>query len=509
MGTPSIRQAGITVVLFAISVKVIGLIREMIIAAHFGTSHVVDIYLAGITIPSLIGAVMSQTLPNAFVPLFLGKQNTGRGNTRAAITLITLLGSVAVALWFLAKPAALLTSDGFSAAAQAETIIILKIAAAAVALATIEALFRSRLLAQKRFVYTSAAGLWTSLSMVVAIALYPEGGARTLAWGFIAGSLTVAIWNVLPFVLRRGGSPPTEQSEAHPIKSSGEGSWITTVILLGSTGLLYTLLDRYLASFLDVGSIAAIQYANLVASQPVAIYGIAIGTAIFPFLSRHVAEGDDTAVGQIIDRAIRWALVGSIPVAIWIGVLGDEIVSLLYERGAFGAASRAATGRLLVAYGFWLVPAVLTPVLLRLYYSMFRWRPILVAVLTGLVVKIVLSLWLVGDLGALGLVTATAAAAISMVFILLAALPRDITRRRWNRWGRLFITLAGLSFAGAILGFYLPHIIMISEWREVVILRVAGGVVLSLGLGLLLGPRLQIDEVRRLREWVSGRRLRR
>jgi len=509
MGTPSIRQAGITVIIFAISVKVFGLAREMIVAAHYGTSQIVDVYLAGITIPAMVGTVLIQTLPNAFVPLFTGGPKNRRGRTRAAFSLVAISGLIAATLWFLAEPAASLTSSGFSAAARAETVIILRIVAAAVAMATIEALMRSRLLAQKRFVHSGIAGWWTSAAMVIAIVLHPEGGARTLAWGYVVGSLMAAVWNLMPYVLRRRRSPRTEHAVSEPISSSGEGYWVAAVIFLGCTGLFYTLLDRYLASFLGEGSIAALQYANLVASQPVAIYGIAIGTAVFPYLSKKIAESDSNAVRQIIDRAIRWALVGGVPVAIWIGVLGDEIVSILFERGAFGASSRSATGLLLVPYGFWLVPAVLAPVLLRVYYAMFCWRPILTAVLAGLFVKVVLSLWWVENFGVLGLVAATAAAATATIFVLLSALPREFMERNWVHWGQLFITLAGLSLAGAITGFYLPDVLSITEWGGRAVLRVVAGVVLSLGLGLSLGPRLHIDEVKRLRAWIAGRLLRR
>jgi len=508
MDAPSIRQAGITVIIFTIAAKVFGLIREMIVAAHYGTSEIVDVYLAGITIPAMIGTVLIQALPNAFVPLFSGGRKNRRGGTRAAFSLVAILGFVAVALWFLARPVASLTNSGFSEAARAETVIVLRIVAASVAFATIGALLRSRLLAQKRFAYSGVAGLWTSIAMIGAIVLHPAGGARTLAWGYIVGLLLAAAWNLMPYILRRGGSPRAEQPVSQSLPSSSEGYWVTAVILLSSTGGLYALLDRYLASFLDEGSIAALQYANLVASQPVAICGIAIGTAVFPYLVKKVMESDSDAVGKIIDRAIRWVLVGSVPVAVWIGVLGDEIVSILFERGAFDVSSRLATGALLMPYAFWLVPAVLTSVLMRVYYAMFRWRPILAAVLVGLLVKAVLSFWWVKGLGALGLAAATAAAAGSTTLVLLFALPREFMQRNWFHWGQLSITLAGLSLAGAIMGFYLPDILSISQWEGRAVLRVVTGTALSLGLILLLGPRLHVDEVIRMREWILGRLLR-
>jgi putative peptidoglycan lipid II flippase len=509
MGAPSIRQAGVTIIVFTLVVKIFGLIREMVVAANYGTSQIVDVYLAGITIPAMIGTVLSQTLPNAFVPIFSSGQENGGGGTRTAFVLVALSSCAAVALWFLARPVASLTSSGFLASAREETIIVLRITAASMAFATIEALLRSRLLAQKRFAYSSSAGLWPSVAMIVAITAHPEGGARTLAWGFIAGSVASAAWNLTAYVFRRGELPRLARPEMPATPMFREGLWVTAVIVLGSTGLLYTLLDRYLASFLDEGSIAALQYANLVASQPVGIYGIAIGTAVLPYLSAKVAEGTVDAARQIFDRAIRWVLVGSVPVAVLIGVLGDDIVTILFERGAFDASSRSATGVLLIPYGFWLIPSVLMPVMLRMYYATFRWRPIMVAVIGGLAVKAVLSFWWVGRYGALGLVGASAGAAILMVLVLVSALPREIIRGIWSPWIRLLAVLAILSFVGVAAGYYLPGVLSIAGGKERAVVRVVAGTAISLGLIVFLGPRLQIGEAARLREWISGRHLRR
>jgi putative peptidoglycan lipid II flippase len=505
MSISSIRQAGLTLIVFAAATKVLGLVKEMVLAANFGATQIVDVYLAGITFPAMVRTVITWALPDALVPLFSTEQRSERGTGTAAVALVMILSAVSGLLWFLAEPLAAVTGSGFSSVARAETVIILRITAASVVLSTIEALFQSRLLAQKRFVYSGMAGVWISVCMIVAIVAAPGGGARTLAWGYLAGILFAAVWNLLPFVFPRRREPGDGQGEIREKPYPSAGRWIVIVILLSSAGQLYTLLDRYLASFLAEGSMAVLNFATLVASQPVGIFGLALGMAVLPFLPRKLAEHDLPAAENILNRAIRWVLIGSVPMAVWTGMLAEEIISLLFERGAFDASARAVTGQLLVPYSLWLVPAIMNLVLVRMSYAMFRWRPILCAELGGLTVKAVLSFWLVGEYGAFGLVVATVIASISIMGVLLFALPHALARRNWAAWVRLLLLLSIVSLIGTVSAYYLPAIIPLSGWREIAIMRIATAVLLTTIMLIGLGPRLRIEEIGDLRNWLIGR----
>jgi len=505
VGQSSIRQAGITLVVFTIAVKIIGLVKEMVLAANFGTSQIVDIYLAGITVPSILNTIITWALPDAFVPLFSAERNTRRSTSSAAYALIAMMAAISVSLWIMAKPLASLTGSGFSADARAATIVIAKIAAFSVFASTIEALFHSRLLAQKRFAYAGMGGIWISVAMIAAIVAYPAGGARTLAWGYVAGVILAAVWNLWPYIFPRRSALSEGSCGIHrqPYKSAGR--WVVIVFLLSCTGQLYILLDRYLASFLAEGSIAVLNFAALVASQPVAIYGLAIGIAVQPFLPEKVIENDLHASRQIVERAMRWVLIGSVPSAVLMGILGDEIVSLLFERGVFDASSRSSTGVLLLPYAVWLLPAMVNTVLTRVSYAMFRWRPILIAEMIGLIIKASLSIILVGSLGAFGLVTATAIAAMSSMVTLIIGTPGLITKRNWVTWGQLLAVLFALSAAGTVLAYYLPVVLSLTSWRETAVMRIAAAVLLNLVLLTGLGPRLRIAEFVKLQSWLANR----
>lgn len=504
MSPPSLRRAGLIVLAFAVAGKVVGLVREMVVAATYGTSQVVDIYLAAIAIPAVIATVLSQALPNAFVPLFVGTQKLQRQGRRHAGLLCGAMILLSLAVWFAASPLAALTSGGFSLPLQWEVTVILQIASLSIGLATIEAIGRSRLLAKKRFLQSGASGLWPSLAMIVALILHPEGGSRTLIWGLVTGGGVAALWNFLP--LSRRPVVPTGENEQHAAKTSPStgGGWIYAVIGVSATGALYILIDRYFGSFLAEGSIAALQYANLIASQSVAICGLALGTAVLPFLSEAFHRADSRVVGQIVDRAVRWALLGSIPAAVWLVFFGDEIVTVLFERGAFDADSRSLTGSILRIYGVWVVPAVLSSVVGRIFYAARRWQPTLLAVLAGVAVKFVLSLFLVGTWGVGGLAAASAAGALVGAAVLLILLPNisaAISRSGWLRYAAALLAVFSVGALGAEVA---KSFTSGFNGMTHAVLQLSVGVGLGGGLLLAFGDRLGVYQVARFRVWLRS-----
>lgn len=509
MSPPSLRRAGLTVVALTIVGKVVGLVREMVVAGTYGTSPVVDVYLAAITIPAVIATVLSQALPNAFVPLFLGTQELRRQGRRQAALLCGAMILLSLAVWFAATPLAALTSGGFSMPLKWEVTIILQIASLSIGLTTIEAIGRSRLLAKKRFLQSGMSGLWPSLAMIVALILYPEGGSRTLIWGFVAGGGAAALWNFLPLNRETVAPPGEEEPRAAETPPSTSGGWVYAVIGVGATGALFVLIDRYFGSFLAAGSIAALQYANLIASQSVAICGLALGTAVFPYLTEAFHRSDYREAGQIVDRTVRWALLGSVPVAVWLVAFGPEIVTVLFERGAFDADSRVVTGGVLRFYGLWLVPAAVGSVMGRVFYARRCWRPVLLAIMAGLVLKLALSFILVEMFKVTGLAVATAASALVTTAVLMLALRRmdlAISGFRWLKHAAALLALFGMGCLLSAVAFsFVPGL----AWGTLAAVRLFVGALLGGGALLLWGERMGIDEVGRCREWVStalGRR---
>jgi len=279
---------------------------------------------------------------------------------------------------------------------------------------------------------------------------------------------------------------------------------VIAVLLMNVINLVYGLIDRHLGSYLAEGSIAALQYANSVANQPLTICATALGTAIFPYLSDRIGADDHAGASSLFDRAMRWALLGAVPAAVAVAILGSPIITVLFERGEFDAAARTVTGALLAIYGLWIVPAVLVTVIGKIFYAGFRWKPILIALVAALVFKAGLSFWLVDILDVAGLVVATTVATIVSALMMFALLPTWSTRGHWLGWLRLTIATAALFAVPCYLASFLPSLFTTLSWHVVALLSllvgIGGG---SCGL-LLLGPRLGVEEISGVRASIKA-----
>ena len=496
----SLRRAGATVIFWAAATKIVGFAREVVIAASYGTSQTVDVYLAAITMPALVGTVLRYAFPNAFVPLFAGGQSLAGQTRRHAIRLVAAMGMLTIGFWVFADPISRLTASGFSPEAQAQTVFLLRIVAVAIMLFTVEGLTRSRLEAQKRFAQAGIGPIWSSAIFILAIMLFPNGREQTLIWAFVVGIAVMAVWNILPD--RHGGRGLVFKSATVPADSvSGVGRWITIVLLISAIGMFYTVIDRYYASFLAGGSIAALQYANLLASQWVAICGGGLATAILPYLSGKVAERDWTGVSDIVDRAIRWSLIGTIPVAVAMILLSEQVVTVIFERGAFDHQSTVITARLLIVYGAWMLPGVLSLVIGKLYYAMRSWRPVLTATIIALIVKIGLSYWWVHAFGVTGLPGATAVSFGVYATIVFVVLPRWCLTGLWRRWIRYLVVLTVIFVVACLIGRGVSSWFVALPSKAGAYLALGSAGAIGVSILLLLGRRLGFVEI----EGLTGR----
>lgn len=509
MTGPSVRRAGVTVIVSVIAAKAAGFLREIVVAGTYGTSHVVDVYLAAVTVPVLINSILYQALPNAFVPLFA---RTGHNREKApwvAWAILAVMALASAALWLLAEPVARLTNTGFAKLLQAQTVFLVRIAAGSVFLSTIESLARSRLLAQKRFIQTGISSLWLSLAIIGAVTFFPEAGARSLAWGFLAGGACVAVWNLIPLGPRGSAAAVTTPSLRDAEQVTSAGVWVIAVILLNTIAQVYGLIDRHFGSFLAEGSIAALQYASTVASQPLAICATALGTAILPYLADCIGADDRAAAASLFDRAVRWSLLGSIPAAVALVILGGPIVTVLFERGEFNAAARSVTAPLLSAYGVWILPVVLTNIIGKVFYASLRWRPITLAFGVALVIKAGLSYWWVRSYDVMGLVAATTVATAVSTLVLFAFLPGWATRGLWTGWLRLAAATTLMFAVTCGLARMIPVVLPMLSWKASALVSVVLGIGGGTGLLLLLGPRCGIGEIVRARDAIRTVLLRR
>jgi putative peptidoglycan lipid II flippase len=360
--------------------RVLGFLRDMLIAAKLGAGPVADAFFVALKLPNLFRRFFGEGAFNAaFVPAF-AKTLATRGPAEAKV-LAERMG-VLLALWLLLLSALAMAfmpwlmhglAPGFAnnPAKFALAVELTRITFPYLLLVCLTALVSGVLNGLERFAAAAAAPIFFNvLSMAALFALAPVTAtpAHALAWG-VTLSGAVQLGFVLWACARAGMAlnlfrPPSVSPEVKDVlRKMGPG-------LLGAgVTQLNLAIDVIIASFLPSGSVSFLYYADRVAQLPLGVIGAAVATALLPLLARQLAEGKPLSAHRSTSRAVEIGLALTLPAAVALAALALPILAALFQRGAFGAEEARLTSHALVAYAFGLPAFVLVKVLVPGFFA--------------------------------------------------------------------------------------------------------------------------------------------
>jgi putative peptidoglycan lipid II flippase len=414
--------------------RVFGFMRDVLTAAIIGAGPVADAFFVAQRLPNLFRSLFAEgAFSAAFVPLFAGtmaKQGKKRARIFAedalAVLLTALLGFVLLGEIFMPTIMDII-APGFRQEPEKFDLAVdlARITFPYLLFIALVALQGGVLNSVERFAAAAATPILLNLFLIAALLLMRQFGwrdGRALAWAVTAAGFAQFLWLLL--ACERAGlalrlplprlTPEVRRTLA--VMAPGTiGAGVTQLNLLISTAL---------ASLLPSGSVSYLYYADRLNQLPLGVVGIAVGTAILPSLSRQVRLGDLPNAAATQNRGIELALLLTLPAAIALAVLATPILSVLFERGAFGPADTAATAAALAAYAAGLPAFVLIKVLAPAFFARHDTAtPVKVAV-ASMAVNLCLTLILMQFLAHVGIALATTMAGWLNALLLLALLTR-------------------------------------------------------------------------------------
>lgn len=348
------RSAGVLVFISALT-KPVNFLREAIVAALFGTSAARDAFLVAWTIPNLASLLVTEGLSQVLIAIVMGDLGKGRQQEawRTVSTLLNLLSLAMIALSLVLIVAApvlvAFLAPNFSAEARSLAIDLSRVMAFCVLFLGLANLFTGVLNAQQRFVWPALTPVVLSgMAIVVMLLGWRALGIYSLALGMLAGTLGMMLWQV-PVALRAGASyTPCLDLRQEGVQQFGR---LAGPLLLGTAILSVPgIVDRIVASGLPVGSLSALDYAGRVMQLVFTLFVPALLTPLFPTLSLYVAQGDQARFRLGVVAGIQAVEALALPIAVWLIVLAEPLVRLLYQRGEFTTASTAVTAGALTFY---------------------------------------------------------------------------------------------------------------------------------------------------------------
>ena len=230
-----------------------------------------------------------------------------------------------------------------------------------------------------------------------------------LAWGvFIAG--IVQLLFQIPFLLGLKRLPRPRLKKDHPGVSKILKLMIPTLFAI-SISQINLIVDMMMASFLVTGSISWLYYSDRLMEFPLGVFGVALATVILPNLSEKHAQGNTRHFTQMMDWALKWVFLISIPAAIGLMLLAGPILTTIFQHGEFTPFHVEMSAKSLLAYAIGLPGFIFIKVLASGYFSRQDTKtPVKIAVV-AMFSNIILNFILIGPLAHAGLALATSLAA--------------------------------------------------------------------------------------------------
>ena len=463
-----VARAGGTLSTGILASRILGLVRDVARAYLLGTGLAADAWVIAYRLPNLLRAFFAEgSLSAAFVPVLSEsietrpREDVWKLLNAVLSTLFLVLIGVAVVAIALAPQIVPMLAPGFGKVAGKRDLTIwltratfpylILIGLATLCMGTLNAFHHFRAPAM-------APGVMNLFMIGALLGLCPVLGedptvqVKGLAAGVLAGGLA-QIALQLPPLIRLGYRPKFAPSLRDP-----DVRRIGVLMLPGLVGIgiseINALVDGILASLLETGSVASLEYGMRLMHLPLGVIGVALGTALLPTLSRQAVAGEIDALRDTYSFALRIILFLMTPAALALILLPNEMVRLLFERGAFEAAtSTAMTTRAVAFYAMGLLFYGAVKVTVPVFFSFKDTRTPVKCAAAALISNICLNLLLMGPLKLAGLALATAISAGLNIALLTVAL-----RRRLGRIGGraiiatfLRVIVGGLLMTGAVL----------------------------------------------------------
>jgi len=471
--------------------RILGFVRDVIIARVFGASLAADAFFVAFKIPNLFRRLFAEgAFSQAFVPVLAeyrerhGDAEVGELVGATAGTLaVVLTGFVAVGV--IAAPLLIvLFAPGFVGedAKLDLAAALLRLTFPYLLLISLAALAGAVLNTFGRFAVPAFTPALLNVALIAcALVLAPrlEEPVLALAVGVLIGGLAQLALQL--YALGRLGL------KIRPVVSFAHAGVRKILRLMGpaifgvSVAQINLLLDTVIASFLATGSISWLYYADRLVEFPLGVFGIALATVILPVLSTRHSEGNTERFSATLDWALRWVLLLGTPAAVALAVLAVPTLSTLFQYGALDQNDVTMSARALVAYSGGLLAFMLIKVLAPGFYARQDTRtPVRIGII-AMIANMVLNLILVFPLAHAGLALATTLSAYLNAALLWWGLRRAGVCRAAPGWPVFLVrvTVAVAAMTAALLWWLEPPAVW-ETWS-------GGQRALQLGTGMLLG----------------------
>ena len=442
--------------------RLLGFVRDMVIARAFGAGAITDAFFVAFKLPNLLRRLFAEgAFSQAFVPVLAEIRNReGDAAAQQIIhrvhTLLFLIVSATALLGILAAPLiVMISAPGFTAdAAKFDlTVAMTRIVFPYILFMSLTALAAGVLNTWSRFMVPAFTPVLLNVAMILAATVaapWFDPPILALAWGaFLGGVLQLSLQYVALKrlgLLPRWDFAPKDPAVRRILTLMGPAAMGVSVAQVS------LLINTIFASFLVSGSVSWLYYADRLMEFPTGMLGVALGTILLPSLAKHYADNDSNEYSRLLDWGLRLTLLLAAPAALALAILAIPLIATLFHYGAFTVHDVEMTRLALTAYSVGLIGLILVKVLAPGFYARQNIKtPVKIAILTLLATQ-AMNLVFIGPLGHAGLALSIGLAACLNATILYRKLRQHGIFQPQPGWA---IYLLRLTAALAAMGGFL------------------------------------------------------
>ena len=413
--------------------RILGFVRDTLIARVFGAGMVSDAFIVAFKIPNLLRRISAEgAFSQAFVPILAEyKSQRTFAETHGLINQVaTWMGLILVGVTLLGMLAApfivAVIAPGFTAdqAKMQLTVELLRITFPYIFFISLVSMAGGVLNTYNKFGIPAFTPVWLNVAMIGAVLFFADRFAepiKALAWAVFFGGFLQLVFQI-PFLKQIGLLPKFELKR--PDGSVDEGvkrilKLMGPAVLGVSVAQISLIINTIFASFLVTGSVSWLYYADRLMEFPSGVLGVALGTILLPSLSKAYASKDHKEYSQLLDWGLRLTFLLAAPSAVALAVLSAPLVVALFHYGKFTGLDVLMTQQALIAYSVGLLGLILVKILAPGFYARQNIKtPVKIGVFTLVVTQLMNLLFVFG----LGLNHAGLALAIGLGACLNASL---------------------------------------------------------------------------------------
>ncbi|MEC9282179.1 MAG: murein biosynthesis integral membrane protein MurJ [Bdellovibrionota bacterium] len=517
-GSSSVLFSAIKMALGTLGSRVLGLVRDILVAASFSTV-ITDAWLVAFRIPNLFRRLFGEgALTLSFLPILVKTRESGGPEAEKQLVnqlfsfLFLLLGLFSFVCLVFAPQILHLIAGGEAftsiAGKMAYSIRFLRIMSFFLLFICMFAFFMALLNSRKKFFGAAIAPAFLNIALIVACLLPQslfEVPGESLSWmALIGGFLQMAI--LIPSIKKLGLIPKLQTYVFSPeVKRVFKNS--TPAFLSMGVLQITNMVNVYFASTIENGANSWIYYADRLLELPLSLIAVSFASALLPSLSEYWAKNDHEKFSLEFQKQLQFTIFLALPAGVGLFLLGEDLVRLIFQRGEFTAYSALQTASVVKIYAFsLLIFASVRIVNVCFYASQKVWLPIWGTV-ASLVLHLSIVSYFVESFGVQGLAISTAISGGFNLVIQFFIYQREFKGFRWLLFCKAILksSTAALSMAAFILLYFRfieDGLIMNSRWNVLALILCC--VIVYFIAAMILGT----DELQKLKKRLRKKRLR-